>query len=225
MTGAVYRVNYFKRALQLMAEGRGALPPSLHEEFLSLQTDTTDKALTDIKHRLQKVQDHPEITTFFGDRLPYFRALVNRLEYYKVGRNDEMLEAFKEICSLFSLDTTAKFLGRFGWGHTDKSYRKSMSWLLENDPSSLVKNSTFVIGVQYLNCTSAIKRDGLLLENYGIVDNRSQKMNLVSLDQQDPSPIKILTWPPAEKTKGWAKAADVLFVFSGFPGVTPLKKR
>jgi hypothetical protein len=222
--GGKHRAKDFKSALLLMVKGRGDPPPPLHQEFLSLQRDTSIQALTNLKHRLQEVQHHPEVASFFGEQLPYFKALINRLDFYKVGRNDEMLEAFKEICSLFHLDSTARFLGRFGWGHTDKSYKKSMSWLLENEPSSPVKKTTFVIGVQYLNCSSAARAGGVFIENDGIVKDRSQKKNLVAFNQHDATPIKIFTPPPNEKPKGWAKAADVLFVFSGFGGVTLLEK-
>jgi hypothetical protein len=224
IVGGTYRAKLFKKALALLAEGRGDLPPSLQQEFLSLETATTVKALTDIKHRLQLVQHHAEVAALFGERLPHFQILVNRLDYYKVLRNDEMLEAFKEICSLFHLDSSAKFLGRFGWGHTDKAFKKSMAYLLENDSSSPVKNSTFVVGVQYLNCSMFRPNNDVLIENDGVVNDRSQKKSLAALNQQDPTPIKIFTWPPGEKRSGWAKAADVLFVFSGFPGITPLKQ-
>jgi hypothetical protein len=224
-TGGTYRAKIFWKALQLMAASRGDMPPSLLQEYRSLQKDSAGNTFTDIKHRLQKVQDLPEVVSFFGERLPYFKILVNRLDHYKVSRNDEMLEAFKEICSSYHLDSTAKFLGRFGWGHINKSYKKSMSWLLENDPSSPVRGSTFVIGVQYLNCTSAVRIEGLFLENDGIVYDRKQKKRLLEIDQMDASPIKIFGWPSDKKPVGWAEAADVLIVFSGFPGVTLLKKR
>ena len=64
----------------------------------------------------------------------------------------------------------------------------------------------------------------LLIENDGVVNDRAQKKSLAALNQQDPTPIKIFTWPLGEKRSGWAKAADVLFVFSGFPGITPFKQ-
>jgi hypothetical protein len=220
----IYKARDFKMALQLMTEGKGTLPYSLQKEYLLLKNDATVKGLTEIKRRLQPLQYLPEVASFFSERLPYFKALVNRLDYYKVGRNDEMLEAFKEICYLFKLDTTSKFLGRFGWGHTDKSYKKSMSAFLEKDPSSPVRGSTFVIGVQYLNCISAIRMGGERIENNGIVSNRLQKKELFDLNQRDPTPIKIITSTLKAKPKGWEKAADVLFVFSGFPGVTLLKR-
>ena len=223
--GGLSRAKDFKKALALLAEGRGDLPATLRQEFLSLNMVTSIKALTDIKHRLQQIQHHPEVTTYFGERLPYFQILINRLDYYKVNRNDEMLEAFKEICSFFHLDSSAKFLGRFGWGHTNKSFKKSMAYLLENDPFSPVKNSTYVVGVQYLNCTAFGTNNSLLIENNGIVNDRSQKKSLVALNEQDGAPIKIFTWPPDKKREGWAKAADVLFVFSGSAGITPLKQQ
>jgi hypothetical protein len=221
--GGQYRSTIYKKALQLLAESRGEMPPSLRQEYLALEAAVTVKAVTDIKHRLQKLVHHPEVAAFFGEQLPHFIVLANRLDHFKVRRNDEMLEAFKEICSLFRLDSSAKFLGRFGWGHIDKSQKNSMSWLLENDPSSPVRNSTFVIGVQYLECASAARNNGFL-ENDGIVHDGTQKKALAALNRQDPSPIKIFTWPEGEKRKGWAKEADVLFVFSGFPAVTLLKK-
>jgi hypothetical protein len=221
--GGTGRAKDFKKALILLTESKGELPPSLQQAYLSLKSDTTIAGLTGIKHRLQAMQHDPEVVAFYGECLMDFRALVNRLDHYKVSRNDEMLEAFKEICSMYQLDSSAKFLGRFGWGHTDKSYKKSMAWLMENDPSSPVRNSTYVIGVQYLNCTSAVRVGGLVIDNDGIVTSRSEKEALATLNQQDPSPIKIFSWPAGEKPRGWAKAADVLFVFSGYPQITIMK--
>jgi hypothetical protein len=222
--GGAFRTKLFKKALEMLREGKGHIPPSLQQEFLCLDTATTVKEVIDIKHRLQKIDHHPEVAAFFGDRLYDFQILVNRLDKYKVLRNDEMLEAFKEICSLFQLDSSAKFLGRFGWGHTSKSFKKSMAWLLENDPSSPVKNSTYVIGVQYLDCTTWKSDKQIVLENYGIVNNHQQKQQLDALNRRDPVAIKIFSWPADEKLKGWAKEADVLFVFSGFPAIKPWKQ-
>jgi hypothetical protein len=219
---ATHHAKLFKKALTLLADGKGSLPALLQQEYLSLQNAVSIKDLTNIKNRLKQVQHHHEVALFFGNRLPYFQILVNRLDHYKVGRNDEMLDAFKEICSLFHLDNSAKFLGRFGWGHTDKSYKKSISWMLENDTSSPVKASTYVVGVQYINCTVFRHDNNRFIKNNGVLKNRTQKRELAALHQQDPTPIKIFNWPSGEKRKGWAKAADVLFVFSGFPGITPL---
>src|SRR5215203_142736 len=223
VSGGAYRTRLFKKAFFLLREGRGIPPPSLQQEFVVLDTSTSAATAIEVKHRLQKLKDNPEVAIFFGERLPDFIILVNRLDYFKALRNGNMLDAFREICSFYHLDSTAKFLGRFGWGHTDKSYKKSMSFLLENDPYSPVKNSTYVIGVQFLNCTSWSADKKIVLENYGIVDDRSQKQTLATINQQDSSPIKIFTWPLDEKRKGWAKAADVLFVFSGYPAITPRK--
>jgi hypothetical protein len=119
-TGGSYRAKYFKKALELLAEGRNNVPNLLQEELLLLNTSTTVKEITDSKQRLQKMQHNPEVAAFYGERLPHFQILVNRLDHYKTFRNDEMLEAFNEICSKFHLDSSAKFLGRFGWGHIDK---------------------------------------------------------------------------------------------------------
>ena len=193
VSGGAYRTRLFKKAFSLLREGRGAPPPSLQQEFVVLDTATNAAIAIEVKHRLQKLKDSPEVAAFFGDRLPDFTILVNRLDNFKPFRNANMLDAFKEICSFYHLDSTAKFLGRFGWGHTDKSYKKSMSWLLENDPSSPVKNSTHVIGVQFLNCTSWSSAKKIALENYGIVDDRLQKQTLATINQRDSTPIKIFT--------------------------------
>lgn len=138
VSGGSYRTRLFKKAFSLLREGRGFPPPALQREFIVLDTATTVATALEVKHRLQKLNNSPEVAAFFGNRLADYTILVNRLDYFKPLRNGNMLDAFKEICSLYHLDSTAKFLGRFGWGHTDKSYKKSMSWLLENDPSSPV---------------------------------------------------------------------------------------
>ena len=212
------RVKTFQKAISLMMEGKGELPPSLKHELDSLLKAETVDELNKVKRRIQDRQK--VLNAYFGKDLPHFNILLNRVDFYKVKRNDEMLEAFKEICSLFKIDKSAKFLGRFGWGHTDKSYKQSMSWLLENDPSSPVNGSVYVIGVHYLNCMASVTRAGLPLPNVGIVSADWEKKTLFNIDQKHPSPIKIFQSALHEKKPGWTKNADVLFLFAGFPGVT-----
>ncbi|MDB5252583.1 MAG: hypothetical protein JWP27_1752, partial [Flaviaesturariibacter sp.] len=222
--GASSRKANYKQALRLLADGRGPLPSVLRSGYASLDTATTTEAVTAIKKGFQKLLPDPAVAAFFGDRFIDFAILVNRMDHYVVRRNDEMLAAFTEICHLHGIDSTAKFLGRFGWGHTGRSARQSISWLLENDPSSPVRNSTFVVGVYYLNCFSYHPLKTVVAHQDGIGTTAAQKKELAALDRTDPARIRILTWPENEQRKGWAEDADVLFVFSGFPGVTPRQK-
>ena len=220
--GSPSSLQTFQKAVSLMMEGKGALPPSLEHEMDSLLSAKTMKELKGVKQRIR--QRLKVLSSYFGKDLAHFTLLINRVDFPNVNRNQEMVKAFREICTTFHLDSRAKFLGRFGWGHTDKSSRQSISWLLENDPSSPVKGSIYVIGVHYLRCTSSISNSGLLLNNVGIVSAESEKKKLVSIDHQTPAPIKIFQTPLDENKKGWTRSADVLFLFSGYPGVTILKR-
>ena len=222
-SGSLNRARLFIKALHLLVEDKGELPVLLQKEFQHLKFPIQSSALREIKHRLNQMQELPEIKDFLGSGLTNFQILVNRLDYYKVKRNDEMLEAFNEICTLFKLDSSAKFLGRFGWGHIDKSYRHSMSYLLENDLASPVKNSTYVVGVQYIDCAAFSSRASIVLENEGVVNDRAQKRVLRKFQDHDTTPIKIFQWPAGKSATGWKEEVDVLFVFSGYGGIEPVK--
>jgi hypothetical protein len=219
--GGMRRASDYKKALRLLVRGRGPVPAPLRDGYASLDTATMPGTLKAIKNGFRQSLSDPSVAAFFGDRFIDFTILVNRIDHYKVRRNDEMLAAFAEICALYHLDSHAKFLGRFGWGHTDRSLRQSLSWMLENDPSSPVRNSVYVVGVQYIHCYSSVSKEEI--ENTGIVGNGAEKKELAAIDRLDPSPIKIFLPPSGGRARGWAQKADVLFVFSGFAASTRLK--
>jgi hypothetical protein len=197
-------------------------PPSIAGPVAQLPLARSIGELRSLKNQLAAVINDLDAQLFLDSSQLVFELLVTRNDKFGAGRDKTMYNNFLQLYDLLPKEAKkAKFYAQFGWGHVRKTNDGCLGMLFQTEENSPLRNHTFFIGTQYINCYSSLPDNNHYKnENSGVINDNRLVKQLETICSVNAQPVKYID----DATENWRKESDALMVFCNFNGTAFLKR-